>query len=535
MARMTHRWGKLSQLLKKDIWQSSCLNDPSPRGRLYAVLRVISITVSGLFENKTASRAAALSFSSLLGLGPLVAIVVLVAGFMLDKDDPHIAVNTLHGVITFIAPSIAEYEKLSEQGKVPPLHEAKSDVVSAATLKIHPPTTATAGPGPSAPSKANPSVAPAHAPPPGEVAVNEDLVQLINGFIAGSRSGTAGVVGALTLIFIVLQLFTSIENAFNEIWGVRRGRSLLMRVVFYWTVLTLGAVLFFAAVAALGASAFLNVFIEHLPLGANLLGILVALMPSLSVVVLILVLMLFYRFIPNTRVFWRAALIGAVVVAGLLVLNNYLAFIYFRRVLISKSLYGSLGILPMLMFGLFIFWFFVLVGGQLSYAVQNVRFRSSQAAWHSLAESTRERLSLVVLLTISRRFQEELPPVNASQLAALLKVSTQILNECLNCLVDLKFVTPIPPEDSDSSTDYLYQPARPLAHITLQEFKQAFDNYGADPAGDTLDGIDPIARSYREHMLRLGQDKFLSKPLDQLLSDFPFDETRPPFTRISAR
>jgi membrane protein len=245
--------------------------------------------------------------------------------------------------------------------------------------------------------------------------------------------------------------------------------------------------------------------------------------------------MLFYRFIPNTRVFWRAALTGAVVVAGLLVLNNYLAFFYFRRVLINKSLYGSLGILPMLMFGLYIFWFFVLVGGQLSYAVQNVRFRSSRAAWHNLAESTRERLSLVVLLTICRRFQRDLPPITASDLATMLKVSTQILNECLNRLVDLKFVTPVTSADGgDSATDHLYQPARPLAHLTLQEFKLAFDSYGDDPAGDTLEGIDPISRSYREYMLTLGKDSFLTKPLDQLLADFPFDATRLPFRRAAA-
>jgi membrane protein len=531
---MTHRWGKLSRLLKKDIWQPSCLNDPSPRGRLYAVLRVISITVSGLFENKTASRAAALSFSSLLGLGPLVAIAVLVAGLVLDKNDPYLAVNVLHRLITFAAPSISEYEdyeKSSDQGKAPPAPETKTEATPAAPAS---PTAASAGGNPS-PALGASQPSPRHRPSKGRGSVNDDLVQLIDGFITGARHGTAGVIGGLTLALIVLGLFMSIENAFNEIWGVRRGRSLLKRVVFYWTVLILGAVLFFAAVTALGASALFNFFAENLPLGAHLLGLVVALLPTLSKVLLVIVLTFFYRFTPNTRVYWRAALIGAVVVAGLLVLNNYLAFIYFRRVLISKSLYGSLGILPMLMFGLFIFWFVVLVGGQLSYAVQNVRFRSSQAAWHSLAESTRERLSLVVLLTISRRFQQDLPPVNASQLAALLKVSTQILNECLNCLVDLKFVTPIPPANSDSPTDYLYQPARPLAHITLQQFKLAFDNYGADPAGDTLDGIDPIARSYREHMLTLGQDKFLAKPLDQLLSDFPFDETRPPFTRIAAR
>jgi membrane protein len=519
MARMAHLWARLTQLLRKDIWQPACLADRSLRGRLYAVLRVIYITVSGLFENKAASRAAALSFSSLLGLGPLVAIAVLVAGVVIDKNDPNLTVNTLHRLITFVAPSISEYEKLSTQGRSLPPHEAKNALAAAAN--------------PSATPGTNSSAPQIYPPSTGKGSVNEDLTQLIKGFIAGSRHGTVGVVGALTLIVIVLQLFTSVENAFNEIWGVRRGRSLLMRIMLYWIVLTLGAVLFFAAVTALGAGTFINVFIQHLPLGADLLHLLGVLLSSFSIVVLVLILTLFYRSIPNTRVFWRAAFTGAFVVSGLLVLNNYLAFFYFRRVLINKSLYGSLGILPVLMFGLYIFWFFVLVGGQLSYAVQNVRFRSSRAAWHNLAEATRERLSLVVLLTICRRFQEDLPPVTASQLAALLKVSTQILNEGLNCLVDLKFVAPVPPAQGNSPTDYLYQPARPLAHITLQEFKHAFDSYGDDPAGDTLEGIDPIARSYRAQMATLGKDTFLAKPLDQLLADFPFDVTRPPFSRIA--
>ncbi|HTB81086.1 MAG TPA: YihY/virulence factor BrkB family protein [Opitutaceae bacterium] len=528
MAGPAHRWNSFVQIFRKEIWQPAHLTDRSPRGRLYAALRVISITGSGLLENKAASRAAALSFSSLLGLGPLVAIAVLVAGFMLNKNDPNLAVDTLHKLISFVAPSISEYEKMSADGKTPPLPEAKNDIVSAGTPKLPPAPGAGAAPS-TAPDTDSPG--PSHS---GAVAVNQDLVHLINGFIAGSRSGTAGVIGALTLILIVLQLFTSIENAFNEIWGVRRGRSWLMRIVFYWTVLTLGAVLFFAAVTALGAGAFVNVFMKHLPLGSELLRMLGLLLPSFSIAVLILILTLFYRFIPNTHVFWRAAFIGAFVVAALLVLNNYLAFFYFRRVLINKSLYGSLGILPILMFGLYIFWWFVLLGGQISYAVQNVHFRSSRAAWNSLAEATRERLSLIVLLTICRRFQECLPPVTASQLGALIKVPTQILNECLNRLVDLKFVTPIPPSEGDTPTDYLYQPARPLAHLTLQDFKQAFDNYGDDPTGDALEGLDPLAMAYREHMAVLGRDGFFTKPLDRLLADFPFDETRPPFSRMAA-
>lgn len=49
------------------------------------------------------------------------------------------------------------------------------------------------------------------------VALNPELIALIDGFVASTRNETVGVIGALTLIVIVLQLFTSIETAFNEI------------------------------------------------------------------------------------------------------------------------------------------------------------------------------------------------------------------------------------------------------------------------------------------------------------------------------
>ena len=52
------------------------------------------------------------------------------------------------------------------------------------------------------------------------------------GWAATLARGSAGVFGALSLIAIVLLLFKSIEDVFNEIWGVRRGRSLVMRELF---------------------------------------------------------------------------------------------------------------------------------------------------------------------------------------------------------------------------------------------------------------------------------------------------------------
>lgn len=495
MPRPAALWKKLAHFWQREIWRPEHLLDRSLRGQVYAILRVISISTTGLIETKSASRAAALSFSSLLGLGPLVALVVLVAGFVLDRGDPNLAVNTLNRVIQHVAPQIVLYEV------APPAAGAADGTA------VHPAATPPAG----------------LAPGKTAVAVNPEMVKLINGFVAGSRNGTAGTLGALTLIVIVLQLFSSIENAFNEIWGVRRGRSLLMRIVFYWTVLTLGAVLFFAVVTGLSANAFMGALSERLHLGP----LLRVALPPFSILVLIAVLTLFYRYIPNTTVWWRGAFVGAVAVAVLLVLNNYLAFLYISRVRLQQSLYGSLGLLPILMAGLYVFWLFVLVGGQISYAVQNVHFRNSQAAWGGLAGAMRQRLSLLVLLTVGRRFQGCQPPCTAEELGDQLKVPMQLLNECLNRLVQLELISPVPPPADSKATEFQYQPARPLNRITLGGFKQLDDNFGDSPAGASVAELDPLVRAYHDALQdSLGSD-FFQQPLDRLLADHPLPARDP--------
>lgn len=487
---------RLRRVWTAEIWAAETARDRSLRGRLYAAMRVVSITVSGLQEIKVAARAAALSYSSLLGLGPLIALAVLIAGFALGDRDPAILARSLNNVISFIAPQVAQYDEAAVPGRAAP-------ELRAATPR--------------------PADAP-EGPPP-----DPELVKLINNFIESSRSGTAGAVGLLTLLVIAVQLFTTIENAFNDIWGVRRGRSWMTRIVYYWTVITLGALLFFTSLTLLSAGAFMNVFFEKLPLGTHLKQFFTWLLPSSSAVLLALILMLFYRSIPNTRVRWSAALIGAVVVTALLLLNNTLAFLYFKRVVLSKSLYGSVGILPILMLGLYIFWFFVLVGGQITYAVQNVHYRSSQTAWHSLNAFARESLSLLVLLLIARRFKECLPPYSVTQLAHRIRVPAQVLNESLNRLCDLRLIAQLPSAESKDPNDYRYQPARPLNRITLLEFQQLFAHYGESPSGDMLDSVDPILAHYHARLATALSGALGNRTLDELLDEFESNVTRAPF------
>lgn len=462
-----------STVYNQRIWQAALDDDRSFRGKLFALLRVISITLTGLGEIKLLSRAAALSYSSLLGIGPLIAIGVMVAGTVLHNADTTAVVEKLNEAIRFIAPQIEQLEQSAAA--------AGDDT---------------------------------------RVVVNQKLVDLLNNFIAGSRSGTLGVAGALMLVVIVIQLFISIEESFNSIWGVHRGRPLFMRIVMYWTLVTLGAVLTLAALSLLSAAT-LSALFANVPWGAELHAALSWSGPLIAFGSLVVLLTCFYRFIPNTNVLWFPSLVGAFVVVVLLFANNYLAFFYLKSVLRSQSLFGSLSILPVLMAGMFIFWVIVLLGGQITYAVQNVHYRSSRTAWDDLNQHSRESLSLLVLVLIARRFKQCAPPFTASALSSAVRVPTQILNESLNRLIDLHFVSQVPPGPDESALDYHFQPARPLSSITLRDFRDSFAHLGAAPSGERLDAVDPILRHFHERLTQAHSEAFGRQTLDALLEQLP--------------
>ena len=479
-----NHYRSLVGLFKTDIWTLESLAHKGPRGRLHAFLRVLSITKGGLEENRAASRAAALSFSSLIGLGPIVVIGVMVAGFLLDSEDPDLATDTLNKVLVFVAPQLAQLEKVNaEEGSV-----SSGAAQQAITTSIE---------------------------------VDPQLVGFIDTFVSSARNGTVGAIGAITLIIIVLQLFTSIETAFNEIWGVRQGRSWLMRVVYYWTAMSLGAFLFFASVTGLSASAILATFAEVLPFGTQLVDILQLFLPLGSFLMICAILLAFYRAIPNTHVNWVPAAVGALLVGLLLLANNYLAFLYISWVLRQKALYGSLAIPVVLMFGLYAFWLLVLLGGQVSYAIQNVRFRNSRAAWNSLAEALRERLSLTVLLAVCRRFHACSPPPTASELGDSLGVPDQILNECLHRLVQMRLLTPIPAPLGKPAVDQSYLPARPLGRTTLAHFKHGDDNFGKDSDHTFAAFHDPLLGLYHDANEEFARTGLFSRSLDALFAEFP--------------
>jgi len=99
------------------------------------------------------------------------------------------------------------------------------------------------------------------------------------------------------------------------------------------------------------------------------------------------------------------------------------------------------------------------------------------------------------------------------------RVPVQVLNECLNRIVDLGFVMSVPSPQGAHSAGVVYQPTRPLSKITLLQLKTAADNQGAEPAGDALDRIDPVVREFSAAIEHLGNEAFFRKSVEELLSE----------------
>ncbi|MBK1876600.1 YihY/virulence factor BrkB family protein [Pelagicoccus mobilis] len=435
------------RILLREMWRHHDGEISKRRVAAFATGRVIAITFSGLKENRILARAAALSFSSLLGLAPLIALMVMVSGFVLDQTEPGTAQETIEKIVTYIAPQVSLSEAGSDEGS---------------------------------------------------------LRKIIADSIEASQSGAIGIGGLLILAMIAIQLFTSIEDAFNDIWGVSKGRNLLTRVILCWTILTLGTAIMFAGLAfAVSELIKLNQQIAHLTEGipgSETVNSWVSTYGAKlgSFLILSFLLAAFYRFIPNTQVDWKAAFIGGLFTMSCFTANNAFAFLYVERVAMQRTLYGSLSILPVLMIGLFSFWICLLLGGRLSFAVQNARFKSGKVAWDELSQASQESLSLLLFSQISRRFLDCAPPYSSSELARRNNLPRPLAEAALNRLAELELASALPAKEKDTANALRYQPARPLDKIPLLEFKQRFESFGETPDDDLFDSRDPLVHRYHQ-------------------------------------
>lgn len=190
--------------------------------------------------------------------------------------------------------------------------------------------------------------------------INFYFTQFIN---AAAKLTTIGVIGiALTAIL----LLSTIENSFNFIFKVTRPRRITTKITLYWTVITLGPLLLGTAFSLRGLAAF-NDVLHTLP------GIQMVLGSILPFMLTWLVLACVYVFVPNKKVGFVNALVGAFVALCLfwLLRNGFSLFMVKNDT--YKTLYGAVAAVPLMLIWMYLYWAAVIFGAVVTAALEEFR------------------------------------------------------------------------------------------------------------------------------------------------------------------
>jgi len=275
--------------------------------------------------------------------------------------------------------------------------------------------------------------------PVGDAAAHE-LTARVMQFANRVSSGLVGSVGLAVLAWTLIGTIKKVEDSFNFVWHVDQPRSFARRLAEYTSLLIAGPVLLVGFLglthAALGSAPVQEVV--RLPLLNRLRGTGIALAPYAMVTGFFTAL---YMMVPNTRVQWRAALIGALV-GGVLwaaVGKMFTAFVVYSTRL--TIVYAGFAFIVAALLWTYFGWLILLAGARLSFYVQNPAYLRLGLQPLRLSSVELEHLALKLMYFAGRahvaggrrwsvnRLADELglPGIAVAQMASALERAGQLI------------------------------------------------------------------------------------------------------------
>jgi membrane protein len=179
-----------------------------------------------------------------------------------------------------------------------------------------------------------------------------------------------GMIGLAFFVYTAVTLASAVEHLFNIVFESPAARPIHIRLAIHWSIITLGGALLVMSLymsgqfvdymgGVVGTSNF-NRFLNH----------------GVSTLASWVLLFLLYALMPNTQVSVRAAAIGAMVSASLWEAAKFGFQIYVAKAVPYSALYGSLGLIPLFLFWVYVTWMIVLFGLVLTRTLQTLHGRN---------------------------------------------------------------------------------------------------------------------------------------------------------------
>ncbi len=318
-----------------------------------------------------------------------------------------------------------------------------------------------------------------------------------------------GIISVIVLLWAMVKVLTRVEKAFNEVWGVERGRSLGRRLSNYISVAVVAPLLVLAAMT-LTASTMSSTMVERLedlPATSWILQTAIRLTPYAAN---FLALTLLYWLMPNTRVKVRSALVGAVFAAILWQIAQKLFFGAQVGISSLGIVYGAFAALPIFLIWVYFSWLIALLGAEICYSVQHAGSYSFERLDHGISPASLEKAALRIAVLLAHRFETGKGAIEADDISVALGVPARLTNQLLGRLAQRNIVAVLESGGYQMSGSPRRVTAADVV-LAIRSEGTALPARGDEPAGAAAQVDEVVGKALGE----------LNRPLVDLLPNSP--------------
>lgn len=212
--------------------------------------------------------------------------------------------------------------------------------------------------------------------------VNQYLIEFV-----GKAKSISGL-GFVMLMVTALLMMRMIDKSINHIWQIKTKKSRLRTFLVYWSILTLGPIL-------VGTSLLLTSYLKSFTLVSNVvqqnslwLSIFLPFVMALAAFTLI------FYVIPNRKIKFTHAVIGALISSILFELAKSLFGIFVEYFSTYQIVFGALATLPLFLIWIYLSWSIILFGVEICHGLFSFEMNSSNKQTHLFVQLTKILLLL---------------------------------------------------------------------------------------------------------------------------------------------
>jgi len=306
--------------------------------------------------------------------------------------------------------------------------------------------------------------------------ITSQILAFSHNLLDQAKGGLIAGVGVVLLLWTVISILGKIEESLNDIWEVKKSRTLVRKFSDYIAMMVFAPVLMIIASSAtvLVASqvkvivqkiAFLGVF-------SSVIFFLLNLLPYVSIWILLTML---YLVMPNTRIPLRSAIVGGIFAGTITQVVQWLYIKFQIGAASYGAIYGSFAALPLFLGMLQMSWMIVLFGAEISHANEHYETFGFQPDYSRASFSSKRLLTLKIFHLVTKKFSQGEKALNTMQIAELLEIPVRFVRQLLEELIDIGLVVET---TSGTKNEVTFQPGRTIENLTVKEVLDAYERRG---------------------------------------------------------